>query len=545
MGISSLKKIAILINGDTESEGREVHHENIAKAAEKLKHHGYEVYSLDSERTLVKGVNYSGPATKTNLENLVSGLEYRTNDGAELLIYTTGHGNPDSQGCLVLNASNECLYPDSFVKIIGRLKYAQRIFIMDQCGSGSWAQFMSNPKTLFISGGLGKQTVWCVPFSDMIWGSDKKGDDKNHDGVISWGELFAKAARNVYKDGRSTPIFYKGDSFIDRGLGIKLATAKFSKSLKIVSSEKQLLQQLKRLEPGDFAIVCFSPPESTFYDATFESLSGKSGGKYLYISVKSDDERLQKHFGIGNGPVVKVFGYGDLLGIPASNIYDPQQIIRQPDLENISSDYIVGVLRGNDTTLKTLILLQAEEWGWKNFILSEVRELINSKNANVKIATIMLLIKDMNEEKIIETIKSNVQLFLKGLDSQIPSLRFKAAVALVGAGYHERNPKIKRKLAGSLKTLLNSKNYQTSAGSAAVLVRIGVDDKRIIPVLIRGLGHGIRKDIRLLSAGSLGQMGKKAVSALQSLEAFSNDKDPEIREAVRGTINQIKAILNK
>lgn len=274
-----MAKIAVIINGDSEAR----HLGNVERALKHLEAKGYETWVASPQKPQASHDFYFQSSAE-GMKKFIAQLEKQNkNSNNELVIYTTGHGSQDG-ACI---ADNHCQSHDLFSRL-DRLPYSQRTIVMDQCYGGNWGkQFLDDPKTLFISNGSKDEEVFCEEFAIQFWGTSGLALDKNGDGVVDWQERYAAAVASPLS---TEPRFVSSQGYRLQGKGT------FPSKVLDVADKKALDQQLKRLKPGQYAIITFSSKwcdACKEYAPLFNQMAQKSSGQLLWLRTENESLGLQ------------------------------------------------------------------------------------------------------------------------------------------------------------------------------------------------------------------------------------------------------------
>ncbi len=351
MGDGVVRKHAIIINGDTEAR----HLANVTRAAKVLKRGGYELHVASPQKPGVQVAGYVYP-TLAKVKKLIAGVKSRIDDDDVLVIYGTGHGGDGEELCL----RDGCIR-NPLVKQLDSLKYGKRVIAFDSCFGGNLSSFFTdNPKTLFVSAGVKGKTVCCGDFSPMFWKGaavlKKLGWDLNKDGVISWQERFAAAYKGHHDEAR---VFLQSKGFrdfdVERG---GRARSPFPSHVVEVNSYSAFDKQLKKLKPGQFAVVCFSSPSCwgcVKYKPVFNSMARSAGGSYLFLRTNS--EQVLKRYGITSVPrVIIVDSFGSIYEVKNRTRVLAELAAQQAPILQSSIAYIknYGTRRGGTDTRRVI-----------------------------------------------------------------------------------------------------------------------------------------------------------------------------------------------
>ncbi|MDO8528113.1 MAG: thioredoxin family protein, partial [Deltaproteobacteria bacterium] len=290
------KKIAVVVNGDTQRESWAHHQQNVDRSIGVLEKQGYEVFCLNTERPRGVDQDHYFSSTQEGLRALKEKLQLKTGADTDLVIYTTGHGyRIKEQGTLCLSDGCDA---DTVASVFDKIPYSQRTVIMDQCYSGNWNKiFLDDPKTLFVSGGGKNETDSCQEIAPAFWAGNVP--DVNGDGVISWQERYAHAL--AYPVFHSVPQFVPSEGYRQEG------APPFSKEVVTVEDKNALQEQLKKIKPGQYAIITFSASwcgACRGYKPVFDRLASEGGGQHLWL--RTEDESLAQDWNLPGFPTVVI-----------------------------------------------------------------------------------------------------------------------------------------------------------------------------------------------------------------------------------------------
>lgn len=291
------KRVAVIINGD----GEERHLENVDRALKVLDKQGYETYVASPQEPATPADHYTG-ATKEEALGMLGELKGAT-EGAELLIYTTGHGLKVVGETGGITLEDDTVNMD-VLPLLDSLPYEKRTAIVDQCFSGSWYKtFSDDPKTLFISAGDTNQAVCCDKFAPYIWADAGEIPDINGDGTINWQERYARAIAETDFE-YTSPQFLATKGYVQEG------EPAFGTGVVDVGDKEGLKERLEGLEPGQYAFVMFSADYCKAcdeYRPKFDELAKEAAGQHLFLYVK--DESAREEFGFLGFPTVMIFNH--------------------------------------------------------------------------------------------------------------------------------------------------------------------------------------------------------------------------------------------
>jgi thiol-disulfide isomerase/thioredoxin len=346
MGDGKVRRIAVILNGDTEDR----HRENVDRAAQLLKEKGYDIYVASPSMPQMAPTVLVSP-DKAGVQKLIGDLSSMLDDDDELVIYTTGHGDKKGDGCLVMK--DACVAQgDPIFKRLFALPYAKRTVVMSQCYGGNWARlFAKDPTTLFISAGSKDQTVCCQQFDPLLFRRDSDIPDKNGDGTISWRERFMSLAA---KPQAANPAFLAGAHYEDKGIrGEKEEPPPFEPRVLEVKSLEEYKKLIKNLRLGDVAVVDFSAPwcgPCQAYRPEFERLARQAGGRALFISIPNADEEQWREMGVRSFPTIQlvVGGVGSSI---VQNRSDPLRELWDAKAAWSDRQYVLAMARRHSEAL--------------------------------------------------------------------------------------------------------------------------------------------------------------------------------------------------
>ncbi len=305
-----MSKIAVVINGDTHRKSVEKHQKNADRALKVLEGMGYETFVANPKKPNADFDHYYH-ADVDGVDDLIDDLKQKLDADDELCIYVTGHGNK-SGFCL----GDDCRTSDLIARF-DALPFAKRTVVMDQCKGGNWLnRFVDDPRTLFISNGSSDEIVCCGEFAPVFWG--EWITDRNHDGVISFGERYAQVLEHGVK--HSFPLKNLSAGYVDDG------TRPFEQKVVTVDTPAEMDAQLERLMPGQLAIVMFSMkgcPHCDRLQPKFEKLVKQAKGQYLILYTKNIEMAMERYGVTGfpqvsaldhKGGALQLRQYDDMLG---------------------------------------------------------------------------------------------------------------------------------------------------------------------------------------------------------------------------------------
>lgn len=346
MGDGIQRRYAILINGDTESR----HIENIETAIRALRSEGdYRIYVASTQAPQETVTAYSN-ADAASLRRLISGIP--SDDDDQIVIYTTGHGDPGSEGNGCIRLPDQCLELSAFHNAVDRLPYGRRIFVSDNCYGGGALSLFANPRTTLVTQGSPGETVSCETFSPYFWSSE--AEDRNRDGVLSIQERYAFALREGQTD--SHTIFFENANPASLS-GRSAPNNPFPREVVNVHSGEELRNQLQNLHAGQLALVTFSADwcvPCQAYRPLFDSLARENDGRFLMVRAEGQQgsERDWERYGITTFPTVAFINSTGQV-IPVQDRERPWESLRDASL-GLSEATILDIqekLTSNQTDL--------------------------------------------------------------------------------------------------------------------------------------------------------------------------------------------------
>jgi len=295
------RKIAVIVNGDREKR----HIGNVQRAVKVLKKGGYHIYVASPVKP--KGLGSTDRhvlPTREKIKRMIAGIRSTSKD--YVVSYTTGHGERDGGVCMPAGCSRDML------KAIDAMKYKYRTVVMDTCYGGNNADmFMDDPRTLFISAGIKGKQVCCNNFAPKFWDDAKNIKDTNPDGVKGWRERAEHAHIGHHDKAR---LFLMTNNYSDYDVESgKHVTPEFAaKPMVEVNSVSEYAKQIKRLKPGQYAVLAFSASwcrACPAYKKKFKQQAAAGKGKQLFIWSKS--KALARKFNNGIYPnviIIDAFG---------------------------------------------------------------------------------------------------------------------------------------------------------------------------------------------------------------------------------------------
>ena len=302
MGDGVQNKFALILNGDTEAR----HLENVDRAINALRKEAPYQISVAST-SAPKDVHASfQPATEIGLRNLIDGLAHQMDDDDLLVFYTTGHGDVgnNGEGCVALPQG--CFSLATLNDELKKIKYGQRIVVMDQCYGGRSLPLFENPKTAIVTQSSPGEQVSCQMFAPYFW-SDQV-PDKDGDGIITIQERYEYAMDTGQTTSLTQSLIY--DPIALSGKSGKHPFNTPDSLPIVVHNKKELDQQLKKIKPGQLALVMFGADWCApchAYQPFFEKLSKTYDGRFLMIraeGVKGSAEDWVKAYHFTQWPTV-------------------------------------------------------------------------------------------------------------------------------------------------------------------------------------------------------------------------------------------------
>jgi len=327
MDVTPKKQIAIIINGDTDPQSAAKHAENVKRAAGELD--GYEIFAASTSDDAPDGVakDHYYKADPKNIMAMLAEVKAKAGSDTDIVVYITGHGMPEGV-CIGENCDTASIF-----QLIDELAYKNRTIIMDQCYSGNQAaRFTDDPRSLFIAGGNKNQTTCCGEFAPNFFADKNKIKDLNNDGQISFQERFSHTIAANGKEMSSEPqmIFTKGYD--------DLGSSPFKAGVVEVTTEAELKAQLKKLKPGQKAVVMFSMPgcgPCKAFAPVYRKMAEEMGGNYLFIYSNSDE--VANALGIYSFPTISIY---DDLGVHvevAADKNELKEVLAQPSGNDINA----------------------------------------------------------------------------------------------------------------------------------------------------------------------------------------------------------------
>jgi len=159
------EQYAILINQDSEEER---HINNLELATNTLLSNGYDpcnIYALSDQNKSSNCPSNQFKANKANLKLLVENVENVLEEDDSLLIYITGHNDPD-----VITLASKEIPHTSFKKIFSSLKPLDLILIVDTCYAETLTSNMTKATNWISFAGCSKdREMSCSLFTPVFW----------------------------------------------------------------------------------------------------------------------------------------------------------------------------------------------------------------------------------------------------------------------------------------------------------------------------------------------------------------------------------------
>lgn len=308
MGDGIQKKYALIVNGDQEQR----HLDNVDRAQKALlsedPNYHISVASPKKPSKTPSSFTYtdlkSAQKNRNSLNKLIKGIKSKMDDDDLFVLYVTGHGNKGKKGEGCIDLGNTCYSLETFAKQLNTLKYGKRFLKFDGCHTGSSFSLFADKRSIVDSLGSTDEVVSCQQSSPYFW-SDKV-TDQNSDGIITIQERFQYSN----SQGTISSLVQYFNPFPNLSLSGKTAkSSSFSNKVATVHNDRELKKELKKLQPGQLALVMFSAdwcgPCKTYFP-TFESLAKKFDGKYLMIRAEgiNGSEEEWKQYGANGYPQV-------------------------------------------------------------------------------------------------------------------------------------------------------------------------------------------------------------------------------------------------
>ncbi|HEX5037881.1 MAG TPA: thioredoxin domain-containing protein [bacterium] len=301
MGDGVQRNFALIINGDDESR----HLGNVDRAIKTLRSEAPYEISVASRKPPSNSVEHFIAPHEQSLKRLIEGIRSKIDDDDLLVVYITGHGGAGNQreGCVEWPGA--CYPLSSLGRELKNLLYGKRIVVMDQCFSGGGLPLFADDRTYVVTQGGPDETVSCQEFSPYFWGDGVT--DLDGDGIKTVEERFIYAVKTG-KTPTHTQYYAPGSAISLSGKADK--TPPFKAGVTEVHDQRGVEAELKRLQPGQLALVMFSSETCDAckrYAPTFEGFSRQFGGRFLMIraeGVNGSEEDWGKHYGVDRFPKV-------------------------------------------------------------------------------------------------------------------------------------------------------------------------------------------------------------------------------------------------
>ncbi len=184
----------VLINNDSEEDR---HITNLRRAYRTLRSKNvdpcniYVVSDPNENIECKKPINVNQPSTSHGVKSAFSDLEKRVHNQDTLVVYTTGHGDPD---VIPFGKTDKLSYKD-LRKLTDSLKPRLTIAISDLCfGGGIVDSFKDSKGKVIALSPAHDQPVVCNFFTPYFWDSIRyNGFDADHNGSTSLREAFFRA----------------------------------------------------------------------------------------------------------------------------------------------------------------------------------------------------------------------------------------------------------------------------------------------------------------------------------------------------------------
>lgn len=192
------KKIAVIINGDTQEER---HTGNVDRAIKALEKKGFEeIYVIGGTHEVNdKYNNYDG--SLAGIDTLFSDLEKSLQKDSLVFFYGTGHGAEDSS--MVIGKDHEKFTKEAMIEKFAMIgdKGGRGIFVFDTCYSGSLpdAIIRSGIEGLALSPAPEGETAMCQFFAPEFFQGLEEGRDLDESGETTLQEVF-RSALDLYND---------------------------------------------------------------------------------------------------------------------------------------------------------------------------------------------------------------------------------------------------------------------------------------------------------------------------------------------------------
>jgi thiol-disulfide isomerase/thioredoxin len=293
---------ALILNGDNEPR----HLENVERAVAELHREGSFHISLLSPEKPKANVEAYAEASSSGLQALVAGLRSKVGPQSTLVLYVTGHGDKTPEGDACFGLKDTCFPAKKLSELLRPLQLRERVVVMDSCYAGAGLAWFADPNTTVVTQGSPGELVSCETFAPFFW--SHQVPDRNGDGAISIQERYQFALEK----GKTASLtqFYSTQPM---SLGPHSPKAPFPKEMDqaaVVHNGAELDQQIKRLQPGQMALVLFSADwcrPCQEYLPSFQQLGKKYGGEFLLIhaeGIKGSEIEWAKRYGIDKYPSV-------------------------------------------------------------------------------------------------------------------------------------------------------------------------------------------------------------------------------------------------
>ena len=230
---------------------------------------------------------YNFDSDRAGINRLLDELKKRIDDDDELVVYVSGYGKA-SGFCI----DNDCATNDIYQRI-NELPFGKRTVILDTgFGGNQAARFLNHPKTLFISASS-EDMLGTIGSSFWTYKPERKMG-----GDISFGERFAHVATDTNCD-IGFPMFLSSSGYKDRG------EAPFKNRAVEVQNGSALNEMLKRLRPGQYAMIIFAPSPADKHD--FERQAKEDGGQHLFLIT--ENVKLAKSYGVTSFPTALIIDH--------------------------------------------------------------------------------------------------------------------------------------------------------------------------------------------------------------------------------------------
>jgi thiol-disulfide isomerase/thioredoxin len=365
MGDGKVRRIAVIINGDTEDR----HLKNVDRAAGLFKKSGYDLYVASPNKPQEGATVYVSP-TSEGVGEIAKNLKGKIDDDDEIVIYTTGQGKVDGGGCLVLN--DKCISKDDIrLKELLSLPSAKRTVVIGQPYGNNWAGlFSEDPKTLIISSGLRGARNDCTGFDSNLFGTESEIKAASKGGSSSWRLRYASA---VAQCPGAQSAFAPGKNYRDKGIGgMSEEPPHFKAKVHEARTRVEYEKLLKMLRPGDVAVVTFAEDgcgACTMFQPQFYEMAKKNGGRELFIYIPNAPDKKQW----GMIPAFPTVILADHTGraVKVKDYYDPlSERWRVAAARWDDPEYCLSQLKKISITMK---YFDPKLWKDKKFVLAAVQ----------------------------------------------------------------------------------------------------------------------------------------------------------------------------